>query len=155
MILYDSALCLAPTLCFLVHNETPSIFACVIELRCATKLHYTKMSSKVRENLWKWCRIERIGISIDRARCDESNDVSFNQKGYDFTTENRVFLLALCIFAGSDVIRERTEWNKFRKRSSCQGCGTLKSHDILRLSYNLDTEKNSKMVMELGYLTLS
>ena len=76
------------------------------ELGYVTKLHHTKMSTKIRKTLGRCRLIEIESISVDRARCGESSDVSFNEKSHDFTTENMIFPVVLCIFAGNDVIRK-------------------------------------------------
>jgi len=43
-------------------------------------------------------------VSIDRVRCDESSDVSFNQKDQDFTTKNMGFFSSPMHFCWDDVI---------------------------------------------------
>ncbi len=45
-------------------------------------------------------------ISIDRALCDKSDDMSFNKRNYDFTTKNMFFSIISCFLAGNDVIRK-------------------------------------------------
>ncbi len=47
------------------------------------------------EGLRRWDLIEMKNISIDRARCDESDDMSFNQNSRSFTTENMSFPVVL------------------------------------------------------------
>ncbi len=39
-------------------------------------------------------------ISNDRARCDESHDMSFNQSNHGCTTEKMSFPVVLCILPG-------------------------------------------------------
>ncbi len=48
-------------------------------------------------------------ISNDRARCAESDDMSFNQNSRGFTTENMSFLVVLCILSGMMELRREQE----------------------------------------------
>jgi hypothetical protein len=48
-------------------------------------------------------------ISIDKFRCEKSNDMSFNQKSYGFATENRFFPVKSCLSARNNGIKTSTK----------------------------------------------